>query len=189
MGHAETDTYCGNCGQAIYDEDSDNRRPCPHCGSTARKYSLTANITVSVSASATATKISFPQSLLNSAANLLARNDKLSLSMAVVFCHTACDIAADRAVEEALEKRSLGHTKAPLRAMFSGYSPKNGRIWDFYCALTGDDIKQRPFWQKVVDSSKCRDGIIHSGRFATAEQATEAHAAAVEFVKHLKQWD
>jgi ribosomal protein S12 methylthiotransferase accessory factor YcaO len=142
-----------------------------------------------VSASVAATKISFPQSLLNSAANLLAKDDKLSLSMAVVLCHTACDIAADRALAEALEKRSLGHTQAPLRAMFSGYSPKNDRIWDFYCTLTGDDIKQRPFWQKVVNSSKCRDGIIHSGKFATTKQATEAHKGAVEFVKHLKQWD
>lgn len=44
MSAAKTDTFCGKCGTPIYDEapsgDPKKRKPCPKCGSTARKFSL-----------------------------------------------------------------------------------------------------------------------------------------------------
>jgi hypothetical protein len=166
MSGVTTDTYCANCGQPIYNEDSHNRKPCPNCGATSRNYSLTAHITVAVSGAVNVTKVSYPQSLLNSAGNLISKGDELSLSMAVVLCHTACDIAADRALSAALEGRQLGHVKKPLRAMFTGYSPKNDRFWDLFSALTGQKIKKQPFWNAVKESCKYRDSIVHKGKLA-----------------------
>ncbi|MHA1587466.1 MAG: hypothetical protein ACTSV9_01695 [Candidatus Thorarchaeota archaeon] len=189
MGVKMGDTCCGNCGHLIYNEDSHNRKPCPNCGSTTRRYSLTASISVAVSATATATKIAFPQSLLISASNLIQNGDDLSLSMAVILSHTACDIAADRAFTAALEGSSIPKAKDPLRALISGYSPKNDHFWNLFSALTGDAIKQEAFWQHIVESSKCRDGIVHRAEFADAQQAEKTYSAATDFVKYLKQWD
>lgn len=189
MGNIETDTFCGNCEQPIYNEDSHNRQPCPNCGSTKRTYSLTADVSVAVGAEVNATRIAFSQSLLISAETLIKKGDELSLSMAVILSHSACDIAADRALALALESNALSHAMKPLRTLISGYSPKNDRFWNLFSALTGEEIRREPFWHALVESSKCRDAIVHRAEFADAQQALSTHQVTTDFVKYLGQWD
>jgi len=187
MSSITTDTYCGKCGEPIYNEDSHNRKPCPKCGATSRKYSLTASVTVAVSASVKATVVLYPQSLLDTAESLISKGDELSLSMAVILCHTACDIAADRAFSSILDSNSLGHIKKELRAMFSGYSPNNDRLWNLYSALSGEKIQHKPFWTPLKKSYDCRTDIVHKGKMADMKQATITHKEATSFVAYLKQ--
>ena len=64
MSGTKTDTFCGKCGTPIYDEapsgDPKKRKPCPTCGSTARKFSLEVSARVAVSAMVRATVTTCP---------------------------------------------------------------------------------------------------------------------------------
>ncbi len=58
MSETKRDTLCAECGEPILDEspsaDPKERRPCPNCGSTARRLSGEMHATISVSVSANA---------------------------------------------------------------------------------------------------------------------------------------
>jgi uncharacterized Zn finger protein (UPF0148 family) len=187
MSDNTTDTHCATCGEPIYDEDSHNRNPCPKCGALSRTYSLTANVTVSVSVSAEAKKISLPQSLLDTARAMIDSDIDGLPAMAVILCHAACEIATDRALEAGFKANQIEHLHETIRKRFRSNRMGTKETHQLYTALTGDDIKNTPFWKQYTASIKRRDEIAHSGRMIGKDEAEETHKAATALVKHLCQ--
>ncbi|MCK4394913.1 hypothetical protein KAX17_18595 [Candidatus Bipolaricaulota bacterium] len=187
MDQVTTDTFCGKCGEPIYNEDSNNRIPCPNCGAKERKYHVSASINVSVSVSVDAEVISYPQSFLNTAKDMIDKDIKELQSMAVILCHVASEIATDRALMASFEKNKIGHLKETICSRFRSRRLANKEIRKLYTGLTGDDIAKATFWPDYQDSVQRRDDITHRGILVSKADAEKSHAAATELVKHLEQ--
>lgn len=187
MGNCVTDTYCNKCHEPIIDEDSTNRKPCPKCGALSRTYALTASITVAVSVSAKTGLISYPQSMLDTARNYITEGKDGLLSMAVILCHVACEIASERALSAAFAGRGISDLQDVVCRRFRSTRVANEEVHKLYTSLSGDDIAQAPFWAEYIESTKLRDGIAHEGKSASRNDAERAHKAATGLVSHLDQ--
>lgn len=180
-----TDTYCGNCGEPIYNEDSSNRQPCPKCGATKRTYHLTADISVTVSVEADATYRSYAQSFLDTASAWIGGNVRELYSMAVVICHVACEIATDRALEAAFGQLGNKALEVAVRKRIRSNRMGRREVHRLYNALTGRNIENESFWSKYKESIDRRDSIAHEGALVSREEAKETHAAATQLVRYL----
>jgi hypothetical protein len=146
MGVA-TDTYCGDCEEPIFNEDSANRLPCPKCGSKKRKYHLSMGVTVSVSVSADAQVVSYPQSFLGTARDWIREDVEELYSMAVIVCHVACEVATERAMDAAF--RTLGNEllEKVIRKRIRSNRMGTEETRKLYTALTGDGhVRQCGVW-------------------------------------------
>lgn len=116
MSGDANDTTCGQCGQVITDESSSEdptrRKPCPQCGSTARSFSVQATITLRASVAGQAQVITYPQTLLSVAKELMENGQ---FSIAVVVAHMACEIATERSLSEAFVTRGFSILKRLLK--------------------------------------------------------------------------
>ncbi len=187
MTQITTDTFCGECGAPIYNEDSANRMPCPNCSSTKRTYHLTASVTVSVSVSADARKISYPQSFLDTAREWIKGDVEALHSMAVIICHVARELATDRALSSAFQKLGNAALKQVIRKRIKSNRMGTPETRKLYTSLTGDKIEDQGFWQDYQESIKRRDNVAHNGILVSKKEAEQTHATTSELVRHLGQ--
>lgn len=102
----------------------------------------------------------------------------------------ACEIATERALTESFSNKEILYLEDAVTSLLNGYNitSRNGRILKLYTALTGDDeIRKQPFWQKLVESTELRNGIIHSGRTVDKMEAKSSHHAASALVVYLNK--
>ena len=183
----QTDTYCGNCGEPIYNEDSSNRTPCPNCGSMKRKYSLKVSATVSVSISVDATTITYAQSFLDTAGDWIDGTVNELYSMAIIVCHAACEIATERAFDRAFGGLSNDSLETILRKRIERKNIDNEEVRKLFDALTGGDLASEPFWPRYMDSVERRNAVAHRAKLFTQDEARETHKAATALVNHLEE--
>jgi hypothetical protein len=140
---------------------------------------------VTVSAAVQAEVITYPQALLTSARKLI---DDGQFNIAVVLSHTACEIAAERALSEALAKKGIQDLKEPVLGLLNGYNLEDDTIRNFYRTVTGDDkIQNQPFWQKFKESATRRNYIVHQGLVVGKAEAEESFKAASDLIAYLKK--
>lgn len=183
---------CSECGTIIDQSPSvpgGERIPCPKCGSLARSFTLSVQIADAISVSAGAEVrfevITYPQTLLGTARNLIDNHSNL-YGIAIIVLHVACEIATDRALSDSFTKRAIQDLEDPVCKLFRGYNLNNDNIRNLYTALTGDDIQIQPFWQKFKESAIRRNEIVHNGRIVTDKVEAEASFDAVKaFLAHL----
>lgn len=188
MSEAKTDTFCAKCGTPIYDEspsgDPKGRKPCPECGSTARKFSLEISAHVAVSAMIKAAVTTYPQALLVAARDLVASGQP---SISVVVAQMACEIATERTLSRAFEQKGIKYLEKPVYDLLSSCNLANDRTCKLYTAMTGDKIQQQSFWKSFTELSKQRNQIVHRGKTVDEVQARESLAAASAVVEHLEK--
>jgi hypothetical protein len=133
--------------------------------------------------------LTYPQRLLAYARTLINQGD---YGMAVVVCHTACEIATERRLSEAIVARGVEDLRGFLHRPNSGYSLSDKRLRKLYTALTRDNIEREPFWGEFIESSDRRHRIVHRGVGVTPGDAEASHKdaeasrkAASLFVAHL----
>jgi len=179
---------CGNCKTMVPDGSTlsdDKRTPCPKCGSKARISNVQVSCSVGVSATATATVITYPQSLLTLARSFI---DEGHFQMATIVCHMACEIAAERALSAGFAAREIPDLEEPIEKLLNGYNMGgNDRLRKLYTALTKDEIQNEPFWAEYKASGERRNAIVHRGASVDKPAAEKSFAAATSFVGHLKQ--
>ena len=179
---------CGNCETMVPDDSAlsdDKRTPCPKCGSKARIHNVQVSCTVSVSVTATATVITYPQSLLTLARSFINQGH---FQMATIVCHMACEIAVERALSAGFVARGIPDLEEPIEKLLNGYNMGgNDRLRKLYTALTKDEIQNKPFWAEYKASAERRNAIIHCGASVDKPEAEKSFATATSFVTHLKQ--
>ena len=179
-------SVCGACGEPIIGEDPAQRKPCPKCGSTSRKFGLSLHVTSSSSVTVQAEVVTYPQRLIAMARSLI---DEGQFSFAVVVSHTACEIATERSLYEAFAAKGLQDLQDWVQSLNYGYNLANDRIRRLYTALTGDEIqKEQPFWSKFKKSADRRNRIVHKGVIVEKPDAEESYKAADELVARLKKY-
>jgi hypothetical protein len=63
--------------------------------------------------------------------------DDGEFSIAVVVSHMACEVAVERAFNEAFPAKGLSYLEDPVMAFVSGHNLATDRICNLYTALTG----------------------------------------------------
>ena len=180
---------CEKCGKPITgespSEDTDQRQPCSHCGSLARKNDIHIRVSdaLNVVGSVTARVFTYPEALLNAAKDLIL-NGQFSIS--VVVAHMACEISTERALSQAFAEKAIGYLEEPVEDLLPGYNLANDRVRNIYNALKGDEIQKQFFWQEFKQSAALRNKVIHQGKIATKSEAEASLKAATELVEYLK---
>lgn len=182
------DTHCAKCGTPILDEspsgDPDLRKPCPNCGSTSRKFSMTASIEVAVQAMAKATVQTYPQLLLIAASDLIETEQ---YSISVVVSHMACEVAAERSISSAFKEREIEYLEEAVRDMLASCNLANERTRKLFHSLVNDDLTEQPWWQDFKTSAARRNRVIHEAMLASRVEAISSLDAASQLVGHLEQ--
>jgi hypothetical protein len=181
---------CGECGELIEGEppipdDPAQRKPCPRCGSKARKQGISARLQAASFATGTITAIPYAEILLAKSQELISRGD---FNIATVVAHMACEIAAERAISLAFAIRGLGYLEDAVTSFVFGYNLSTERIRNLYnaLALSGRRIQDQRFWEAFMASANRRNAVVHKAGSVTKEQAEETQRAATELVAYLK---
>ena len=180
-------TVCGNCGERLNEPPStavEQRQPCPKCGSTRRNFSVELTASVTVSASVTATLITYPNALLTIARSLI---DQDHFNIAIVTSHMACEVAAERAFDAAYAANNLEPLGEAVDGLMNGHNLANDKHRKLYNALTGTELEKQAFWPRFKSASEKRNSIVHRGGHANKSEAEAASHAASEFITYLKQ--
>jgi len=166
-------------------EDPAQRKPCPQCGSMARRFSLqpeTGHISL-VGGKVTLVVTTYPEALLTTAQGLIASGE---FSIAVVVAHMACEISAERALSRTFAAKGIGYLQESVDDLLPGYNLANDRVRNFYNAVTGDQIEKQPFWQAFKESATRRNQAVHKGRIVTKGEVEASYKAASDLVAYMK---
>jgi hypothetical protein len=181
--------FCKNCGAPITGEslsgDPAERKPCPHCGSLARRFELQASAgRYSLEGgSATLVVIPYPEALLTTAQGLIANGE---FSIAVVVAHMACEISAERALSRAFAAKGIGYLEEAIEDFLPAYNLANKRLRNLYNAVTGDEIQKQSFWPAFTESATLRNKAVHEGKIVTKAEAEASFKATSDLVAYLK---
>ncbi|MCK4581111.1 MAG: hypothetical protein KAU10_07150 [Dehalococcoidia bacterium] len=188
MSSIVTDTYCFNCDEPIYNEDTANRKPCPNCGSKKRKYSVEASITASGSVSATARLFRPASAFLDIAHELAASNERMDWNLSVISAMVACEIATEKTIVHVARvtgKESLveQHRKKDKTFKMQGCGARK-----LYLELTGDNIEQPgDEWAAFRQAGDQRNDIVHEGEQKDQGNAKRCLEVATKFIKRLEK--
>lgn len=184
----QTDTVCGQCGEPIYNEDTNNRKPCPKCGSTKRKYSLTLAVQASASVTVTAEVFRPASAFLDVATALASSDDRMDWNLSVVAALVACEIATERTIVEVAKangKQSAAVSQRNRDRTFKMQDPKTRAL---YKQLTGDDTEQpADDWRKHVAGRDLRHSIVHEGLQTSRKDAADFLTTATRFANRLEK--
>jgi hypothetical protein len=184
----EGNAACGKCGTVLYGESpscaASDLKPCPRCGSTTRSFAVRASDQIRLSAAIQLEAVTYPQSLLENAKNLIKAEQ---YNEAVVIAHLACEIAAERAFAQAIATKRNEAPKGTVDGLPPGYNVANDQIRERYTALTGDDIKRQPFWQAFKQFVTRRNQIVHGTKTVSRAEAEAPLKAASSLVRHLNR--
>jgi hypothetical protein len=185
----EGNVSCGACGTVLYGESSglspSDRKPCPRCGSTKRAFSVQALMSFEVGGSMAvqAEVITYEQTLLNTARDLMKQG---LYNPAIVLANQASEIATERAIARALAVKKQQRPEEIAKTPLSGYNLANEQTRAIYTDLTGDDIRDQPFWRQFKEFVELRNQIVHNNRDASKSDAQAALDAASRVVSHLR---
>lgn len=181
---------CPQCENTFSDDkpndDNPERPNCPHCGHKAGKLlEMKASISASATVRATANVIRLTQQLMVSARILRDENHSAE---AIIVAQTACEVATERAIIEALNNRSVPELEEIFDKLLPSYNITNFNVRKLYSTLTGNDVTKEGFWSDIDISVKLRNKIIHKGVKATIQQATDAINAVDKYINHIGQY-
>jgi hypothetical protein len=179
--------FCNDCGTPIEGpsalaNDLNQREPCPRCGSRIRRVNMSARGGSSVSGWAGMTLVPYSETLLGKASGLIESGE---FGLATILAHTACEVAAERAMSRAITERGIADLEVAIFKILSNSNLGNERTSKFYEPLTGDKITEQGFWSEFTCSAKRRNGTVHKGQQITKSQAEASYKAASELVAHL----
>ncbi len=107
---------------------------------------------------------------------------------AIVIAQTAAELFAEETFNLLYERRGIADLKRVIgRLLYENYNLAHDRVASLYEGLSGDQIKQRPFWSRYKDHNELRNDIVHDGRIATPEEAEASLGVVEELIAHLER--
>jgi hypothetical protein len=181
---------CTFCGQPITGESPEHSDPCVYCSSLSGGYPHLVLLTETIAGSSVGyiEGATYPQILLSIARSLLGKNDDKLCGLATIIAHLACEVAIERSFSGSFARKGVESLEGPLADIMNGYNLANDKVLNFYTTLTGDAIKERPFWGDFVRSAKRRDNIIRKGLIVGRTDAEETIKAASDFLEHVTEY-
>jgi hypothetical protein len=180
---------CTFCGQPITGESPENPDPCVYCSSLSGGYPRLVFLSDGIAGSAVGyvEGATYPQILLSIARSLLGKNDDKLCGLATIIAHLACEVAIERSFSDSFARKGVESLEGPLADIMNGYNLANDKVLNLYSTLTGDAIKEQPFWGDFVRSANRRDNIIRKGLIVGRTDAEETIKAASDFLEHVTE--
>jgi hypothetical protein len=187
MTGGKSGATCTFCGQSITGESPEQPNPCEYCSSLSGGYPHLVILTEAIAGSAVeyVEGATYPQILLGIARFLLGKNDDKLCGLATIVAHLACDVGIERSLSDSFARKGIQSLEETVADALNGYNLANDKVWNLYASLTGDDIREQPFWGAVIRSAKRRDDIIRKGLIVGRTDTEETIKAASEFLAHL----
>jgi hypothetical protein len=129
---------------------------------------------------------------------LLATADALlddgHFGAAIVSAQTACEVLTENVMHFWFSHvlitgggsglwRDLG---TELMDLFQTFTLTNERLRGVYELISGDSIREQPFWGRYKEHVRRRNRVVHEGSVTTQAEAAKSVAVATEFVAHIK---
>ena len=180
---------CTFCGQPITGESPERPDPCVYCSSLSGGYPHLVNLTEAIAGSAVGylEGATYPQILLSIARFLLARNDDKLCGLATIVAHFACEVAIERSLSDSFARKGIHSFADAVANILDGYNPANEKVRNFYTSVTGDELREQPFWDNFIRSANRRDNIIRKGLIVGRADAEDTIKAASDFLAHLTE--
>lgn len=178
---------CTFCGQTITGEPPEQPNPCEYCSSLSGGYPHPVILTEAIAGSTVGyvEGATYSRILLNIAKYLLARQDDKLCGLVTILSHLACEVAIERSLSDAFTAKGIQSLEETLVDVLNGYNLGNDKVWNVYSTLTGDPIREQPFWDSLIRSAKRRDSIIRKRLIVGRADAEESIKAASDFLAHL----
>ncbi len=178
---------CTFCGQPITGGSATPDNPCEYCSSVSGGYPHLVILTEAIAGAAVSyvEGATYPQILLGIARFLLGKHDDKLCGLATIVAHLACEVAIERSLSDSFARKGIQALEEPMTDVLNGYNLANDKVRNLYTSLTGDDIRERPFWGNFIRSAKRRDAIIRKGLIVGRTDAEESIQAASDFLAHL----
>jgi len=142
----------------------------------------------------TMTVIRFQQRILDAARQIAASPtaDGPTLAAAVVIAHTACEVATERALRRLIASRNVGPLADAIEDFVWRYDLCDKKVRRLWNTLSGDQIQDRPLWDRYQTHIKRRNKAAHSGVAEDGKQMTKKKAedsieVAGLFLAHIEQ--
>lgn len=164
------------------------QNPCEYCSSLSGGYPHTVILKEETSGSTEEILegASNPRILLSIVRFLLDRNDDKLCGIATIVAHLACEVAVERSFSDAFARKGIRSLEDPLADVLPGYNLANDKVRNLYSSLTGDEIREQPFWANFVWSAKRRDNIIRKGLIVGRADAEETFRVASDLLAHIR---
>lgn len=133
------------------------------------------------------------QSTFNSTepyANLLAAaqsaHEQAHYMEAVILAQTAVELFMEHILGQLYVKRDIEYLKPPFEHLLINYNIGNSKVSGLYIALSGDKVKQAPFWPRFIDHTELRNALVHEGVTATQAQSLASIESVAALIAHVK---
>lgn len=124
------------------------------------------------------------QSLLLSAESW---HDQGQYKEAVILAQTGLELFTEKILGHLYQTRGIEYLRPVFESLLINYNLGNGKVSGLYIVLSGDEIKQQPFWQALTDHVELRNRLVHDGEDATEDQSRRSLDAVGEVVAHIKK--
>jgi hypothetical protein len=178
---------CTFCGQPVTGESPEQTNPCEYCSSLSGGYPHSVILTEAIAGSAAGyvEGATTPQILMSIASFLLARNDDKLCGIVTILAHLACEVAIERSMSDSFARKGIRSLEEPVADVLNGYSLADEKVRNLYTSLTGDEIREQPFWDRFIRSAKRRDHIVRKGLIVGRSDAEESFKTANDFLAHI----
>jgi hypothetical protein len=132
------------------------------------------------------------QQLLAQAQDITQRGET---RFALILAQAACEMYTEEALGNLIRRRTADPILGKVMLDLAGdkMTLANGKVHDYYSALTGDYPRghsklQRPpasWWADWLASRELRNTVAHQSAPATLQQAANAIAAAHNYINHI----
>ncbi len=106
---------------------------------------------------------------------------------AVILAQTALELFTEKMLGHLYKVRDITYLKPELEHLLTNYNIGNARVSGLYVALSGDEIKQAPFWSDITDHTELRNRLVHDGEDATREQSRRSLDAVKALIAHINE--
>ncbi|HEX3082681.1 MAG TPA: hypothetical protein VHQ86_05550 [Candidatus Saccharimonadia bacterium] len=126
------------------------------------------------------------QNLLNAA---VAAQDQGQYKEAVILAQTGVELFTEKILRHLYQAREIEYLKGAFEQLLINYNIGNTKVSGLYIALSGDTIKQEPFWSDFEKHVELRNELVHEGKDATAEEARRSLDVVAMLIQHVVEFN
>jgi hypothetical protein len=123
------------------------------------------------------------KNLLTAAA---AAHDQGQYKEAVILSQTAVELFTEKVLGQLYIARDVEFLKGSFEHLLINYNIGNDKVSRVYIALSGDSIKQAPFWSRFVAHTELRNALVHDGKDATIMQSRASLDSIAALIEHVR---
>jgi hypothetical protein len=105
---------------------------------------------------------------------------------AVIIAQTALELFTEKMLGQLYQARQIEYLKPQFENLLINYNLANTKVSGLYMALSGDLIRQAPFWSALQDHAELRNKLVHDGQDATKEQSHRSLQAVTAAINHVQ---